>query len=114
MFEVTSVVSDKKCVSSNVVHLSGVEEVKIQLDEWYFIVRFKSDEKGPRFEGEMDGDVQVLSILNHDNPFGEAIFNPISVATYEDSKNIWFTYFTSLIDPVNKVRRFEYCIWVEA
>ena len=106
------VVDGKREVHSQLVHLQGQTVFKIYLDAWSCTVRFLDDSGASRYAGNVVDNHLYVDLYNHNNSIGESIFTPFAVAG-SDGKNIYMTYKTNLIDPVIKVRSFEFVLWMD-
>lgn len=107
-------VGKRQLICTNVVHLGGVELFEICLDSWSCNVMFVADSGVSRYQTDVDADGKlVVRLYNHNNPLGESIFDPITLARAGDTV-ISMTYWTQVITPGSSVRRLEYTIWVEA
>ena len=114
MFNVSSAVNGKKVVSTHVVHLKDVDGFTIYFDDWKMYVKFADDSGSSRYVSAVEGNSLVLTLYNHNNTIGEAIFSPFAVAaTVPDAKTVWMTYFSAVIEKSTKTRRFEYSIWLD-
>ena len=106
------VVDGKQAVHSQLVQLQGQSSFKIFLDGWSCTVRFLDDAGTSRYVGNViDGHLYV-DLYNHNNPLGESIFAPFTIAG-ADGKNIYMTYRTNLIDASLKVRSVEFVLWMD-
>ena len=103
---------NKKIIHSAVLHTSGETEFNICINEWKCIVKFLDDDGVPRFQGDIIDNQQYIYIYNHKNTLGESITNPFPFAIV-DGKNIWITYYTTVIGTDIRARRFEYILWMD-
>ena len=111
-YPVRVVVGGKKIVHSQLVHLQGQDEFRVYLGEWHCRIRFKNDDKGSRYSAVIENDILCLDLYNHNNHLDETIFEPFIIAGSEDG-DIYMTYGTHIIDPVQKIRAFELVLWMD-
>lgn len=108
-----TVVAGKTPVHTQVVHLLGQDSFEIFLDNWSCAVRFKSDEGISRYMGQVEDGKLYIDIYNHNNPLGEFLFTPFTIASIS-GRSVYMTYATNLVDSATLMRRFEYVLWMDA
>ncbi|WP_410952338.1 DUF6864 domain-containing function [Pseudomonas sp. S1(2024)] len=105
-------VSGKRSVYSGAVVFSG-DEFKINVGGWYCVIKFEMDGGGSRYVTSLGADHElIITLYNHSNTLDDCVYKPFSIANMGEDK-IYMTYTTNLIDPSDKVRAFQYTLWMD-